>query len=62
MAATALIGLWGLQPAGAAQNAAAGAAKPSAEAPSGQHHYTPVYDVPIHNKNFPKEVPVFIEV
>lgn len=64
MAITGLIGgaglLLALQPTTAAQNAAAGE-QPS-EAPAGQHHHTPVYDIAIQNKNFPKEVPVFIEV
>lgn len=66
--------LWAAQPNSPAQNAAAGAAAGTqasnatgaVAAPSRKQteaaHYKPVYDIPIANKNYPREVPAFIEV
>jgi hypothetical protein len=76
MAAAGLVGgaglLWAFQPPTPAHNAAASAAagppessssgKPREGTNHAHHHYEPVYDIDIRGKNFPKEVPAFIEV
>lgn len=75
-AAAGLVGgagllLWGSQPA-PAHNAAAGAEAGTQESiahtggkpAEGQalYNHKPVYDIDILNKNYPREVPAFIEV
>jgi len=42
--------------------AAAGSGQPSSGNPSEHAQYRPVYDIEIEGKNFPEELPVFIEV